>query len=180
MRFAALLLLAITAIPAHAEQPGSFLLITADGYYGIHWLAGAPRVIHYRATIDLTDIAATSPPVPPEPLPPPAPEVPEDGLASEVQSWAESVGDPIGAVIIARIYRNAATAVQGGSIGIDDVSRNIGQQIDQGVPDAGQWADFRRSISAAWAERYQRGELSTAEQWVEFLAQIASGLEAVR
>lgn len=175
MRFAALLLLLIP-LPSLASDPSSFLLITPDGHYGIHWLDGTPQVFRFEAVVDIR----TATPAPPEPLPPPEPEPPAAGLVADVQRWAEAVGDPVGAAIMARIYRNAAAAVASGEQSIGSVSDEIGRQIDSGVPSVDQWRDFRKRVSGAWAERVQRGELSTAEQWVVFLTEIAKGLEAVR
>lgn len=176
MRTLAFILFLLAPIPGLASDAGSFLLITADGHYGIHWLDGTPQVFRFEAVVDLR--AAT--PAPPEPLPPPEPEPPTEGLVADVQRWAEDVGDPVGAAIMARIYRNAAAAVASGEQSIGSVSDEIGRRIDSGVPSVDQWQDFRKRVSGAWAERVQRGELSTAEQWVVFLSEIAKGLEASR
>src|SRR5690606_2242771 len=121
MRALALLLLLIP-LQSLASDPGSFLLITPDGHYGIHWLDGTPQVFRFEAVVDLRSAA------PPE-LPPPDPEPPSEGLSADVQRWAEEVGDPIGAVIIARVYRNAAAAVASGDQSIGTVSDEIGKQI---------------------------------------------------
>lgn len=159
---------------------GPALVITDKGYEVM--TVGADGRVKTELVTQVVDLRSGANPVPPVASPPPVSESP---VAQKVAGFAQQVGDPAGAAVLAEAVRllieadlpPSAYTESPNALGM--AFSTVLVQYERKSPGARTaWQPFRDSLAGLINELRSRGELSTKEQWKKFLQDTQAGLSA--